>query len=92
MTQPARYAAGMTDYDDDLRTAVHENTSPGWYVGRPMERPERNEWSMYAFDPTETPIVGKRSREWTAVGQTELHCVQTMVYCLTGTKEGRWPK
>ena len=41
-----------------------------------------NQWSMYAFDPSETPVVGKRSREWTAVGQTELHCVQTMAYCL----------
>ena len=56
-------------------SAVHENTPDGWYVGQPMEHPERNEWSMYAFDPSETPVVGKRSREWIAVGQTELRCV-----------------
>ena len=61
-------------------------------MGQLMEHPELNEWSQYAFDPSETPIVGKRSREWTAVGQTELHCVQTMAYCLAELKAGRWPK
>ncbi len=72
--------------------AVHENTPEGWCVGQPMEHPERAEWSMYAFDPSEKPIVGKRSREWTAVGQTELHCVQEMADCLAELKAGRWPK
>jgi hypothetical protein len=72
--------------------AVHEHAPEGWYVGQPMEHPERQEWSMYAFDPSERPIVGKRSREWTAVGQTELHCVQTMAYCLGELREGRWPE
>ena len=57
-----------------------------------MEHPERNEWAMFAFDTSETPIEGKRSREWTAVGQTELHVVQTMAYCLKELGEGRWPK
>ena len=71
--------------------AVHENTPEGWYVGQPMEHPERAEWSQYAFDPSETPVVGKRSREWTAVGQTRLHCVQTMAYCLAELMAGRWP-
>ena len=33
-------------------------------------------WSMYAFDPSETAMVGKRSRECVAKGQTELDCVQ----------------
>ena len=79
----------------DLEAAwatVHENTPEGWYVGQPMERPEPNVWSQFAFDPSETPIVGKRSREWTSVGQTELHCVQTMTHCLGELKEGRWPE
>ena len=58
--------------------AVHEHTRDGWYVGKPMLHPERNEWSQFAFDPSETPIVGKRSREWTATGRTELECVQVM--------------
>jgi hypothetical protein len=34
---------------DDGREAVvltvRENTLEGWYVGQPMEHPERNEWS-----------------------------------------------
>ena len=47
---------------------------------------------MFAFDPSETPIVGKRSREWTAVGPTELRCVQEPARCLGGLKAGRWPQ
>jgi hypothetical protein len=30
--------------------------------------------------------------KWTAIGQTELRCVQTMAYCLGELQEGRWPK
>lgn len=33
---------------------------------------------MFAFDTRERPVMGKRAGEWTAVGQTELHCLQTM--------------
>ena len=51
-----------------------------------------NQWSQYAFDTTEKAVVGKRSREWIAVGPTELRCVQTMAYCLLELGEGRWPK
>ena len=47
---------------------------------------------MLASYPSETPIVGKRSRGWTAGGQTELHCVQTMAYCLGDLEEERWPR
>ena len=72
--------------------AVHESTPMGWYVGQPMEHPELNEWSQFAFDPSETPIVGKRSREWTVIGRTELECVQGMSRCRGELKEGRWPK
>ena len=72
--------------------AVHDATPEGWHVGRPMEHPERNGWAMYAFDPSEKPIEGKRANEWTATGQTELHCVQTMAYCLGELKAGRWQK
>jgi hypothetical protein len=61
--------------------AVHDSMPEGWFVGRPMEHPERNERSQFAFDTIETPVVGKRSREWTAVGQTELRCVQEMARC-----------
>ena len=81
----------MTDLEA-ARAAVHEDTPEGWYVGKPDFEERYNQWSMYAFDPSEKPIVGKRSREWTAVGPTELRCVQTMAYCLRELGEGRWPK
>jgi hypothetical protein len=29
------------------------------------------EWQQYAFDPSDRPVVGKHSREWTAVAPTE---------------------
>ena len=47
---------------------------------------------MYAYDRAETPVGGKRSREWTATGPTELRCVQEMARCLGELREGRWPK
>ena len=53
---------------------------------------ERNEQSMHAFDPSETPVVGKHSREWTAVGPTELRCVEEMARCPAELREGRWPE
>jgi hypothetical protein len=59
--------------DDDLEPAwieLHDaNAALGWFVGRPAYEPRRRvPWSMYAFDPKETPKVGRRSREWTATG------------------------
>jgi hypothetical protein len=33
----------MTDADLEAAwAAIHENTPPGWYVGQPMQHPERN--------------------------------------------------
>ena len=38
-----------------------------WLVRRrPSYHHERQQWVLYAFDPSERPIVGSRSREWTA--------------------------
>lgn len=71
---------------------VHANTPQGWSIGQPGWEKENHRWSMYAFDPTERPFVGKRSREWTALGETELDCVRRMAYCLGELKAGRWPK
>lgn len=64
----------------------------GWEVGRPRLHDELNQWEQYAFDPSERPKVGKRSREWIAVGQTEVECVAEMARCLREIGEGRWPK
>ena len=35
---------------------------------------------MYAFDRTERAHIGRRSREWTAVGQTEEECIRQMAH------------
>jgi hypothetical protein len=47
---------------------------------------------MFTFDPSESPVEGKRSREWTAVAPTELAVLRSMAYCLRELSEGRWPK
>ncbi len=72
--------------------AVHENTPVGWYVGKPGYEDRYQQWSMYAFDPSETAIDGGRERQWTAVGRTELHVVQEMARCLGELRAGRWPQ
>ena len=81
----------MTDLEAAW-SAVHDDTPEGWQIGKPDFEERFNQWSMYAFDPSETPVVGKRSREWTAVGRTELECVQVMARCLGELKAGRWPE
>jgi hypothetical protein len=73
---------------------LHEaNERLGWFVGRPaFEERKAVPWSMYAFDPTEKPKVGRRSREWTATGHTEAGVVGEMARCLGEIAEGRVPK
>lgn len=67
---------------DELRAA----TPAGWFVERPGLR-HGGQWAVYAFDTTERAAIGKRSREWTAVGQTEVECVREMARCL---RESEW--
>jgi hypothetical protein len=82
----------MTDKALDAAwEAVHENTPEGWQVGRTGYADYYREWRMYAFDPAERPVVGRRSCESVATGQTELHCLQVMARCLAEIKAGRWP-
>ena len=62
--------------DQELAAAWDElhraNDALGWYIGPTAYEPRGAvPWSMYAFDPKETPKVGRRSREWTAIGPTE---------------------
>jgi hypothetical protein len=81
--------------DDDLDAAweaVHDATPPDWYVGRPSYHDERHEWTQYAFDQREHAKVGVRSREWTAVGATELDCLLEMARCLRQLGAGRVPR
>jgi hypothetical protein len=49
----------------------------GWYV-RPPSHIERRCWEQYAFDTRERAKHGHRSREWTAVGTSELDVVREM--------------
>jgi len=74
------------------QAAVREHTPPGWYVGQPGYEERHRQWSMYAFDTTETPADGKQSGECTAVGQSEVHCLRVMARCLAEIKAGRWPR
>jgi hypothetical protein len=46
---------------------------------------------MSAFDQTEKPKVGRRDREWTATGQTEVECIREMARCLREIGAGRKP-
>ena len=71
--------------------AVHAHTPAGWQVGRPGYVDRYREWRMYAFDPSERPVVGRRSRESVASGQSELECLEEMARCLGEIKVGRWP-
>ena len=47
---------------------------------------------MYAFDPNERPRVGLRSRESTALGDSEEDVVREMARCLRAITAGRAPR
>jgi hypothetical protein len=47
---------------------------------------------MYAFDPSERPVVGLRSREWTARAESEEAVVREMGRCLRELGAGRTPR
>jgi hypothetical protein len=70
---------------------VFDATPSGWSVGRPSYHDERREWLIYGFDQREHPQVGVRSREWTAVGATEVEVLREMARCLREIGAGRVP-
>ncbi len=76
---------------DDVWDEVHRVTPPGWHVGLPTYNPRRHEWEQYAFDPSERPLAGRRSREWIAVASTEEGVLREMARCLWEISEGRVP-
>lgn len=84
----------VTDLEDARSIVDAANASLGWYVGRPTLHDEMasHPWEQYAFDRTERPVVGARSREWTAVGRTEIECVREMARCLTEIAARRTPQ
>ena len=81
--------------DDDLEAAwgqVFDALPAAWAVGSPSYHDERHEWTRYAFDPFERPSIDVRSREWTAIGPSELECLLDMAPCLRQPGEGRVPR
>jgi hypothetical protein len=72
--------------------AIHDATPPGWFVGRPHYDEYRNQWTQFAFDTNDRGKPGKpRTREWLAVGTSELHVLQEMARCLEVIGRGEWP-
>ena len=63
----------------------------GWFVGTPVFI-ERRGWAQYALDTREKAKAGHRSREWTAVAQSELEGVREMARCLRLIGEGWVPE
>ena len=49
-------------------------------------------WEQYAFDPSERARAGVRSREWTAVAQTEVEVIRELARCLRLISQGRVPR
>ena len=47
---------------------------------------------MYAYDPSERPVVGLRSRKWTAIAESEEAVVREMARCLRELGAGRTPR
>ena len=50
------------------------------------------QWQMYAYDTTEKAEIGRRSREWTAVVESEVECVLEMARCMREISEGKVPR
>jgi hypothetical protein len=42
----------------DAWDALQAMTPSGWYVGRPSYHLERDQWLLYALDPSERAVVG----------------------------------
>lgn len=94
MSRPSLAVLGAYDGAVTLEEAweeLHNATPPGWYVGRPGQR-YGGQWEQYAYDTTEKAHIGKRSREWTAVAESEERVVREMARCLHELAAGRVPE
>jgi hypothetical protein len=89
----AETAAGVSDMTDleAAWEAVHSATPAGWFVGRPGQR-HGGQWAIYGYDTREKAKIGPRSREWTAVGESEVECVREMARCLREIAAGTVPR
>ena len=71
------------------------NATLGWSVGRPSLHDDvrgAEHWEQWAYDLRERPKFAKRSREWAAIGRTEVDCVREMARCLREISDGGVPK
>lgn len=50
------------------------------------------QWEQYAFDTSERPKAGKRTREWSAIAPTEVGVILSMERCPREVRAGRVPK
>ena len=82
----------MTTTLQEAWNAVRDATPAGWHVGRPSLHSERRQWIMYASDPSGRPVVGLRSRELTAMAESEEGVVREMARCLREIREGQAPR
>lgn len=87
------YALGMTELETPW-AAVDAATPAGWIVGRPYRHDEMagGQWEQFAYDPSDRPRVGRRTREWIAIANSELSCVLEMARCLRELAAGRPPR
>jgi hypothetical protein len=60
-----------------LGPAVHDAAPRCWFVGRPGYVERFNKWEMFAFDTNDRAPGKPRTREWTAVGTSELHVLRS---------------
>jgi hypothetical protein len=84
----------MTDLEAAWAELDAANATLGWTIGRPSLHDDvrgAEHWEQWAYDPRDKPRVGKRSREWTATGRTEVDCVREMARCLREIGAGRMP-
>jgi hypothetical protein len=74
-------------------SAVHDVMPPNWFLGRRLFVERYNHWVQFAYDTTDRGRPGKpRTRQWTALGETEVECVREMGRCLRIIGQGAWPK
>ncbi len=57
---------------------IQEAKPDSWYVGATTPEVHRHEWTLYAFDTRERVKAARRTREWTAVAESELEVVREM--------------
>jgi hypothetical protein len=80
----------MTDLEAAWAELDAANATLGWVVRRPSLHDEvrgAEHFELWAYDPTEKPRVGRRSREWTARAGTEVDCVREMARALSAMSE-----